>query len=137
MTFSDLSKAEVFAAWADVERWSQWDEGLDFAHLQGPFHAGAKIKLKPKGGPVVAIDVLAADPECGFTDETSFFLARMVDVHAMRDTAEGLELTSTLSMHGPLAALLVKLVGAQVAASAPEQMRALHRYIVGRRRHAA
>lgn len=137
MTFPDLSKAEVFAAWADVERWSDWDVGLDYAHLEGPFQAGAKIKLKPKGGPVVAIEVLATDPERGFTDETRFLLARMVDAHDIRDTPEGLELTSTLSMRGLLAALWVRLVGAGVADSVPEQMRALHRYIVGRRRHAA
>jgi hypothetical protein len=136
-TFSGLTKAEVFSAWAEVERWSEWDEGIDYARLAGPFQPGAKITLRPKGGPEVSINVLSADPELGFTDETRFFLARMVDVHEMRDTPEGLELTSTLSMHGPLAALWVRLVGAGVASSVPEQMSALCRYIVGRRRHAA
>jgi hypothetical protein len=136
-TFPGLRRAEVFAAWADVERWSEWDMGLEFARLSGPFEPGAKIRLKPKGGPEVGVEILTVDAERGFTDVTRFFLARMVDQHELRETPEGLELTSTLSMNGPLAALWVLLVGKGVAASAPEQMRSLCRYIEGKRRQAA
>jgi len=57
-----------------------------------------------------------------FTDCTSFFGAKMYDTHAMEETEEGLKLTNTLVVTGPLKWLWIKLVAQNVADTVPEEM---------------
>ena len=49
----------------------------------------------------------------------------MYDTHAFEDTAEGLKLTNTVVVTGPLKWLWIMLVAKDVAGSAPEQMESL------------
>ena len=60
-----------------------------------------------------------------FTDCTQFFGAKMYDTHAMEETSEGLRLTNTLVVTGPLKLLWIKLVAQKVAKTVPQEMDAL------------
>ena len=127
-TYRGLDREAVWALWADVDRWHEWDEDIEWARLEGPFREGAKFTLKPKGGPRVGIALTRIEPLRGYTDETRFPLATMHGIHDMEETAEGLKLTITIRIRGPLAWLWRKIVAEGVAAEAPAQMDALAAY---------
>ncbi|HTE45184.1 MAG TPA: SRPBCC family protein [Gemmatimonadaceae bacterium] len=124
-TFPGLDKAAVWAAWADVDRWHEWDTDIEFARADDGFRAGGRFVLKPKGGPRVQIGILRADPLAGYTDVASFPLAKMYGVHDMVDTPHGLKLSITIRVEGPLAGLWRRLVAQKVADEAPHQMQSL------------
>ena len=66
-------------------------------------NAGGELMLKPRGGPKVRIRLSQVQPGSSFTDVTRFPLARMIDVHELQDTPQGLRLKNTIRMEGPLA----------------------------------
>jgi Polyketide cyclase / dehydrase and lipid transport len=116
-----VTRQRVWDVWTDVDRWSSWQDDVEYAHLEGSFSTGSVIRFKPKGGPKVRIELTDVRAPSRFVDVTRFPLARMVDAHELVETAEGLEIRNTLSMEGLLAFVWRKLVGEGVAKSLPEQ----------------
>jgi hypothetical protein len=129
--FPGLAKESVWAAWSDVAGWPRWDVELESTKIDGPFQAGTKFVLRPKGGPNVAIELISVEPLAAFTDVSRFPLARMYDVHEMRETPEGLKITSIIRVEGPLAWVWRKIVAEGVAAGVPAQLDALDLYARG------
>ena len=132
-TVPGLERDAVWAAWADVDRWHEWDTDIDFAKAANGFRAGERFVLKPKGGPTVTIRILRADPGEGYTDLTRFPGARMFGIHDMTETPNGLRLSTTIRVEGPLAWLWRKLVAQKIADEAPDQIRSLAEWV--RRSH--
>ncbi|MEP6763665.1 MAG: SRPBCC family protein [Gemmatimonadaceae bacterium] len=128
-TIRNIDKTSVWAAWADVNHWNDWDKDLDYATLDGEFNEGETFMLKPRGGPRVKINILRVAPMLGYTDLTHFPLAKMYGIHDMEDTADGLRLTITIRIEGPLAWLWRKIVAQKVADESPAQMQALGEFI--------
>jgi hypothetical protein len=126
--FPSLQSGAVWTVWSDVDHWHEWDADIEYATLSGPFAVGSELVLKPKGGPKVRIQLSDVTPGSSFTDVTRFPLARMVDVHELQDTPQGLKLKNSIRMEGPLAWVWRKLVGETVAAGIPRQMEALARH---------
>ena len=120
-----VSAAEIWNVWADVDRWAEWQDDVDSAHLHGPFAKGSQFLLRPKGGPKVKIGILNCEPRRNFTDVTHFPLARMYGSHDMIEHDDGLELKTTISIEGPLSFLWRKIVAEGVANSLPSQTDAL------------
>ncbi|MBA3814279.1 MAG: hypothetical protein H0X26_07300 [Alphaproteobacteria bacterium] len=81
--------------------------------------------LKPQGAPAVKIRLTEIEKGRKFTDCTTFFGAKMYDTHEIEETKEGLRLTNTLVVTGPLKWLWVKLVAQNVAATVPQDMEEL------------
>jgi len=129
MTFPDLSRESVWAAWEDVNNWHRWDTDIEHARTAEPFREGARLQLKPRGGPTVNIRFTRVDPLQGYTDLARFPLARMYGIHDMTDTSEGLRLTITIRVEGPLGWLWTALVARKVAAEAPAQLESLAGYV--------
>ena len=120
----DVTAQQIWQVWSDIENWPQWDSGLEACWWCTPkaeFKSGSTFNLKIKGGPTFKIFIADATPYKTFIDYTQFFLARMYDTHELKETAEGLEITNTTTMTGPLAWLWRKLVGEGVAKSIPQQ----------------
>ncbi len=116
-----LKAAQVWKAWADVNRWNVWQKDTDFAKLEGEFKPGNTFILKPKGGPEVRIEIVEAEENRGFVDLTRFPLARMYGSHQFVEKAGELHLTTTMSIEGPLAFLWRKLVAEDVANGLEDQ----------------
>jgi hypothetical protein len=98
---------------------------LDSCKLEGAFAVGNYFMLKPKGGKAFKIELTEIVKEQKFTDCTTFFGAKMYDTHELEETKEGLRLTNTLKVMGPLRWLWIKLVAQTVADSIPQEMEAL------------
>lgn len=137
-TYEDLDAKTVWDLWADVNNWPMWHGDLDDCTMEGPFQAGNHFMLKPKGMGAVKITLTDVKEGVYFTDCTHFFGAKMYDTHTIekaptrntkKDTKgetkknkDGLKLTNTLTVTGPLAWLWIRLVAKNIAASVPSDM---------------
>lgn len=124
-TFQDIKRQDVWRIWTDINNWTMWHSDLDYCKLEGEFVVGNHFFLKPKGTKPVKIMLTEINEGFSFTDCTSFFGAQMYDTHAMEETADGLIITNTLVVTGPLRCLWIKLVAQNVAYSVPEETEAL------------
>lgn len=124
-TFKDLNKETIWNISTDVNNWPKWHGDLDYCKMEGKFEVGNYFMLKPKGMNPVKIVLTEVDLGHKFTDCTSFFGAKMYDTHAFEETSEGLKLTNTIVVTGPLKWLWIKLVAQNVADSVMDEMEAL------------
>lgn len=120
-TVEGLSAARVWKVWTDVNQWHTWQDDIDYAMLDGPFGKGNVVRFKPKGGPMIKLELTEVKANSFFVDLTRFPLAKMYDVHELIDHGAALEIKSTIRMEGPLSFLWRKLVGENVAAGLEKQ----------------
>jgi len=123
--YSDIRKEDIWQIWTDINNWPKWHGDLDYCKLEGEFQVGNHFLLKPKGMKVVKIMLTEIQEGKQFTDCTTFFGAKMYDTHALEETPNGLQLTNTLVVTGPLAWVWIKLVAQNVADTVPHEMEAL------------
>ena len=124
-TFQNISREDVWRIWTDVNHWPQWHADLDYCKMESSFDVGNFFVLKPKGMGAAKIQITEVDEGYSFTDCTSFWGAKMYNTHLMKETKEGLMLTNTLSVIGPLKWLWIKLVARNVAEGLPEETEGL------------
>jgi len=121
-TTTAATKEQLWKLFADVNNWHQWDEGVEFAKLDGKFEQGNHFILKPKGGPKVKIKLVETIENQKFVDCTTFPLAKMYGEHLFEETPQGLKLTTTMKVTGPLGFLWRKLVAQGIADAIPHEM---------------
>lgn len=117
-----VSAEQMWKLFADVNNWQSWDEGIEFAKMEGPFEKGNHFTLRPKGGPTVKIELVETVPNRKFTDLTRFPLAKMYGEHLFETTPDGLKITTTMTVKGLLSFLWVKLVAQNIVDGLPEEM---------------
>lgn len=119
----EVSKEQMWKLFADVNNWHTWDEGIEFARLEGKFEKGNFFTLRPKGGPNVKVVLLETNENKMFLDVTKFPLARMYDEHTFEETPDGLKITNTISVEGVLGFLWRKIVAQKIADSLADDMK--------------
>ncbi|MBN9342800.1 MAG: hypothetical protein BGO76_07670 [Caedibacter sp. 38-128] len=124
-TFKNLKKERVWALWEDVNNRHKWDLDSEYCKLEDSFEVGAKFILKPIGAPVIQIEIIDVRKNHKFTDRTRFWGAIMDGIHEMEETKDGLKLTTTIQISGPLSFLWRKLVADGIVKTLPEQTEAL------------
>lgn len=45
----EVTKEQMWKLFADVNNWHTWDEGIEFAKMEGEFEKGNFFTLRPKG----------------------------------------------------------------------------------------
>ena len=118
---SDVGAARLWEVWSDVNRWTEWQDDIDSARLDGPFKDGSVIHFKPKGGPSLKLDLVDVRAGSAFTDVTHFPLARMYDAHELVERDGAVEIRVRMWLQGPLAFLWRRLVAEKVADGLSEQ----------------
>jgi hypothetical protein len=116
------TKEQLWKLFADVNQWHTWDEGIEYAKLDGKFEKGNHFILRPKGGPNVKVELLETVENKMFLDVTKFPLAKMYDEHLFEETSEGLKITNTITVKGILGFLWVQLVAKKIADALPTDM---------------
>lgn len=125
-TFKNIKREDIWNIWTDINNWPLWHGDLDYCKLEGKFEVGSHFFLKPKEmKKTVKILITEINPGYSFTDCTNFFGAKMYDTHAMEETEEGIKITNTLIVTGPLKWLWVLLVAREVADSIEEETASL------------
>ncbi|MCH9620772.1 MAG: hypothetical protein S4CHLAM20_01760 [Chlamydiia bacterium] len=119
--YPGISKEQIWDRWKNIDNWSDWNDDLEHSKLNDTFETGGTFKLKPKGAPEVSLTLETVKEHESFTDCLHLPGAKMIGKHEMKETNEGLELTTTVSIQGMNSMLWVKLLGEKVAAKMPEQ----------------
>ena len=120
---NEVTKEQMWKLFADVNQWHTWDEGIEFAKMDGKFEKGNKFLLRPRGGPNVNIELIETIENRKFVDLTKFPLAKMYGEHVFEETPEGLKLTTTMKVEGLLGFVWVKLVAQKIADGIPGEFR--------------
>ncbi len=117
-----VTKEQMWKLFVDVNNWKNWDKGIEYAKMEGKFEKGNHFELKPKGGPKVRIELIETIENEKFVDFTKFPGARMYGEHIFEETPEGLKMTTTMSITGPLAFVWRKIVAENIVAGLPVEM---------------
>ena len=120
-----VKKEAVWQRWTDVNHWHEWIPNVESCQLEKPFASGSSFFLKPKGSPSMTVELLNVKRDHSFTGCTRFFGATMYDIHEMHQDPQGIRLTVTLKVTGPLGFLWRKLVAEKIEANLPILLRNL------------
>ncbi|MBL7838654.1 MAG: SRPBCC family protein [Cyclobacteriaceae bacterium] len=115
----DVTGQQMWKLFADVNHWHTWDTGIEFARMEGRFEKGNFFTLRPKGGPNVKIELLETIENEMFLDVTRFPLAKMYDLHTFEHTPDGLRITNTITVTGPLGFFWRKIVAQKIVDNLP------------------
>ena len=123
---SSAPPSAFFDRWADMDTWSEWDEGIRWVRRDGPFVAGTTGSLKPRGGPKVGFVIETLVPDREFTDRSSLPGAAITIRHLVEVDGDGVTAVNiVVSIDGPLARLWRLFVGRGIAESTPTGLRRL------------
>jgi hypothetical protein len=111
----------VWALWADVSRWVQWDTSLVSVTLDGPFVAGGKGTMIIEGQPPITYELTEVLDGRGFTDVTEIPGAVLRFFHEVESSDGQTRVTHRVEIDGEQAAQL----GPMVTEDVPDAMRAL------------
>jgi hypothetical protein len=120
-TETDVSAEKLYRAITDINRWIEWDDGVESTALDGPCVTGAKFTLKPNGGPMVRMIVEEALAPTRFVDVTILPLARMRIVHNYVQGPATTEVTLIVEVTGILAFLWDRAIARSIIADADKQ----------------
>lgn len=121
ITTAHLEPSQIWKIWSDISLRTQWDDDTEWAKMEGPFEKDAIFYMKVKNGPKLKMKITECIPNEKFTDTYYFPFARMDGTHQMEKTSDGLRITTTIKIAGPLQWLWRKLVAEKVAATLPHQ----------------
>ena len=120
------TREQIWAQWADIAGWPNWDENLEWVKSDGPLETGTFAELKPKGAKVVAFQFVQVDAPNGFVDITLLPKAKMRMEHRLTDAEEGgLKLYQSVSFSGPLGKIFSFIIGRGMKRDMPTAMRKL------------
>ncbi len=105
------TREQVWELWADAPNRTKWDEGLEYATLDGPFQTGSTGEVKLKGQPARKFLITHCEPLEGYTDR--FFLpayGKMDWQHTIEETEDGLEVAFKIEVSGPTALILAPIM---------------------------
>ena len=70
---NEVTKEQMWRLFSNVNDWHLWDDGIEYAKIEGNFLKGNFFELKPKGGPKVKIELLETIENKMFLDLSGFF----------------------------------------------------------------
>ncbi len=117
----DVLPAQIWALWSDLSKRSIWDDDTEWAKMDGPFCVGNTFYFKPIGGPKLKMTITECTPNTSFTDCYKLPLAKLFGIHEMKPIEEGLLLTTTIKVVGPLTWLWSKILANKIVATLPRQ----------------
>lgn len=117
----------IWALWADVARYPEWDGGTEWARLDGGFKAGNHGELKPVGGRAAAFTITEMVEGRSFSDLIGLPFARLRFHHSMEPTGMGARLTHRIEVEGLLAWIWARRLGPAFQTDLPASMRKLAR----------
>ena len=89
----DASPNDVWALWADVNGWTNWDDGLEKAEIRGNFRAGTTFSLTPQGGPPISVKITTVTAGEEFSDEAVLPFGTIRSFHRIERVGQRLMLT--------------------------------------------
>jgi hypothetical protein len=75
------SPEAIWELWADVANRTRWDEGLEWARIDGPFQQGASGQVKLRDQPTRRFEIIECQPMRRYTDRFFLPLGTTMDWH--------------------------------------------------------
>jgi uncharacterized protein YndB with AHSA1/START domain len=110
----------VWRLWADVERWADWNTGVERIELRGPFAAGSTILMTPPGDEPVELRIAEASEPQLFIDEADGgdFVVRTT--HRVETVGDGRSrITYRMEITGPAADTVGPEIGPEISGDFP------------------
>lgn len=98
--------------WANVPERVDWDKGLEYININGPFEEGASGTVKVEGQKPIRYTIVAVDPKNSYTDRFQSLLWTHTDWHHRIEpnSAGCYDVTWELTAQGPLSILLLPVL---------------------------
>jgi hypothetical protein len=101
------SPEAIWTLFRDVERWKEWNAGIETIVIRGPFAVGTEFAMKPPGEDVVVSRLVLVEDGVRFVDETrAGDLTLRVDHRIERTKAGDVRVTFAVDAAGPDAAAI-------------------------------
>ena len=130
---TSASAQGVWQIWANVERWPEWNAGVERIELRGAFAVGSTILMTPPGDKTVELRITeAVEPEL-FVDEADggdFVVRTTHRVEAVG--GDGSRITYRMEITGPAAETVGPEIGPEISGDFPEVLAALAARAEGR-----
>ncbi len=126
-TTTDVPAEKLFRAISDINTWSHWDAGLEFARINRPATAGSTFVLKPKGGPSVQMSIEELRSPERMVD-IALPLAKLRTRHEFLQSGGETRVRFSVEVWGPLGFLWRRMVGEKQIREAPVQTAAFIHY---------
>jgi len=112
----------VWDLFANVERWKEWNAGIESIELHGPFAEGTTFTMRPPGQGALTSTLIEVRPNESFTDETVVDETRVLVSHRLVELPSGnTNIIYSTQITGPGAAE----IGPMVTLDFPEVLAAL------------
>jgi len=103
--------ADVWALWADPQRWPDWNEQIERVEVEGALARGSSARVKFRRGGTVKFEVVELEPQRLFVDEARFPGARLGHEHRLDAGESSVEITHRLYIEGPLSGFWASMLG--------------------------
>jgi hypothetical protein len=127
-TITDVPAEALFRAISDINAWSEWDHGLEFARIDGPIREGSTFVLKPQGGPNVHMSIEELCSPVRMVDVAHLLLAKLRTSHEFLQSGEQTTVRFSIQISGPLGFFWRRMVGEQQIREAPAQTASFIQY---------
>jgi hypothetical protein len=123
---ADVTADAVWRAWADVERWGEWNADIERIAIDGPFATGATIEMTPRGEDPVLLRVAKARSGEGFVDVAEMGDVVVTTAHLVEPSADGrVRIVYRTEITGPAAEEVGPQLGPAITGDFPETIAAL------------
>ncbi|MFE1593584.1 SRPBCC family protein [Nocardia sp. NPDC058705] len=101
---TDANPDVMWELWSNVPARTEWDRGLEYINVDGPFEAGTTGTVKVEGQDPVRYQIVDVTPKVNFTDRFESLLWTHTDWHhTIERRADGrYDVTWRLETKGPL-----------------------------------
>ena len=114
--------ARVWELFSNVERWKDWNAGIESIELHGPFAEGTTFTMQPPGQDALTSTLIEVRPNESFTDETVVDETRVLVSHRLVPLPSGhTKIIYSTQITGPDAAE----IGPMVTSDFPDVLAAL------------
>jgi hypothetical protein len=129
---TSASSQAVWRLWADVERWPEWNAGVEQIELRGPFAIGSTILMTPPGDEPVELRIAEAiEPELFVEADGGDFLVRTTHrVEAVGDDRS--RITYRMEITGLAAETVGPEIGPEISGDFPQVLATLAARAEGR-----
>ncbi len=135
-----VTEAPAQAIWREYQRvgsWSEWDAGLAWSRLDGPFRPGSTAVTKDRIGPARRWTLETVLSNVGFSTRAQLPGCEVRVRHALRPVGPGTQVTHRIELSGPMSRVAAALIGRPYARRLPSAMARLCARASGDSRHAA
>jgi hypothetical protein len=123
--YNNITKEKIWDLWKDVNNWHKWDNDIEHGRIDSPFAVGNYFFIKPKGMSEINLQLVEVEEKRKYTDLYKFFGAKLYGSHEIEELKEGVRLTTSIKVTGPLKFIWIKLVARGIVDTLPDQMEAL------------